>query len=273
MMLKIGHESPRRELQKLVTNRGISPVVLLTSLAITAGAVACGGGSNGANNTAGNTAAGGAASNGSAAVASPAPTTASTAPTASAGEMAVTATGTHGEDLYDAVKANDWTKASSIMDSLTASSQLLTGGSAAASTEQQQLSAVLDTLHRTIPAHQHAAALEAANRVTYLAAKMTTQYHPSTPAEVLLLDYYGRELEVWSAANNTAKLAQTRTDLQTTWNALRPTVQSRGRGDQAARTDSLVTRIAAAKSPAEYGRLAKPFLDEVDELEKVFTKQ
>ncbi len=189
------------------------------------------------------------------------------------GETAIAAVGTHGEDLYDAVKANDWTRARSIMDSLATSSQLLTGGTAAASGEQQQLSAVLDTLRRVVPARQHDVALEAANRVTYLAARMEGQYHPATPVEVLLLDYYGRELEVWSAARNSAKLTHTRTDLQATWNALRPAIQTRGRGDQAMRTDSLVKKIAAASSPAEYSRLAKPFLDEVDELEKVFTKQ
>lgn len=184
----------------------------------------------------------------------------------------VAAVGSHGEDLYDAIAANKWQAAGPIMDSLARASSSLSG-SAATSPEAHQLSAVVDTLRRVVPARQHDAALEAANRVTYLAARMEAPYRPTTPVEVLLLDYYGRELQIWSAVHNTGRLATTRTELQATWNTLRPAIQARGRGDQATRTDSLVRQITASTSPAATARLAKPFLDEVDELEKVFTKQ
>lgn len=186
---------------------------------------------------------------------------------------AVAAIGTHGEDLYDAVKAANWTKARAITDSLDAAVSALPSNVKTAGSERQQLTAELDTLRRVVPAKQQAAALKAANRVTYLEARMTAQYRAATPAEVLLLDYYGRELEIWSAERNTAKLAQTSSDLQQTWSMLRPAIQAHGRADQATRTDSLVKSIVSAKSPGEYARLAKPLLDEVDELEKVFTKQ
>lgn len=184
----------------------------------------------------------------------------------------LSAVGGFGEGLYDAIKAGNWTKAASITDSLNTAVPALTSSGDAA-TYQSQLTALLDTLKRTVPAHQQRAALKAANRVTYLEAKMTAQYRPTTPAEVLLLDYYGRELEIWSVEKNEAQLAQTATDIQNTWNGLRPAIQARGRGDQATHTDSLVTMLSAARTPPEYARLAKPFLDEVDELEKVFTKQ
>lgn len=258
--------------------------VAITALIVTVGVLACGGTPKASDSGTGM--AGATATNG--AVNAPAVVPGTSAPAGSsmtgspsgassgsatgAAHVALSAAGADGEDLYDAIKANSWGKARTLLDSLTnATRSLATGGTATA--EQQQLTAVVDTLRRTIPARQHDVSLQAANRVTYLAARMEAAYHPTTPVEVLLLDYYGRELEIWSGVRNNARLTQTRDSLQATWNKLRPAVQSRGRGDQASRTDSLVKKIAAATTPAEYGRLAKPFLDEVDELEKVFTKQ
>lgn len=96
--------------------------------------------------------------------------------------------------------------------------------------------------------------------------------HPAEPSAVPLLDYYGRELEIWSARGNKAKLSSTVGELKRTWEGLRPKAVANGGGAVAAKTDSLVTLIVAAKTPAEHARLAKPFLDVVDELEKVFVK-
>ncbi len=251
---------------------GSSLFPLVAALAVSVAIVGCGQGSRGT----------GAAVADSAAMPGTSSSVSSNAPRAANGiatrgpdtvPPAVAAIGTHGEDLYDAVKAADWTKARAITDSLGAAVSALPGNVNPAGSESQQLTAELDTLRRAVPAKQQAVALKAANRVTYLEARMTAQYGPATPAEVLLLDYYGRELEIWSAERNAAKLAQTSTDLQQTWNTLRPAIQAHGRADQATHTDSIVKNIASAKSPAEYARLAKPFLDEVDELEKVFTKQ
>lgn len=180
--------------------------------------------------------------------------------------------GTHGEDLYDAVQAGSWTKASAITDSLGASVTALSGNATIAASELKQLRDELDTLRSVVSAKQRATALKAANHITYLEARMTARYHPATPAEVSLLDYYGRELDIWSAERNSAKLAQTSADLQQTWNLLRPAVEAHGGAAQATHTTTLVERIASAKSPAEYARLAKPFLDEVDLLENVFAK-
>lgn len=185
---------------------------------------------------------------------------------------ALDAIGTHGEDLYDAVKAANWAKARSITDSLDASVRALPSGGQGAAPQQQQLSAEIDSLHRFVSGKQQSAAIKAANQITYLEAKMTAQYHPAMPAEVVLLDYYGREIEIWSGEKNSAKLTQTSNDIQQTWNTLRPMVEAHGGASQATRTDNLVKSIAAAKTPAAYARLATPFLDEVDALEKVFTK-
>jgi hypothetical protein len=178
----------------------------------------------------------------------------------------VAAVGTHGEDLYDQVKLGDWTKAKATMDSLDASAKALKGN------ENAQIAGVLDTLRSAVSAHKSNAALEGSNRVTLVAATLSEPYHPKTPADVVRLDYYGRELEIWSAQKNMKKLAQTSADIRRTWDAVKPTVMSAGGDKAAATTDALIVRLAAAKSPADYGKLATPFLDVVDELEKPFEK-
>jgi hypothetical protein len=178
----------------------------------------------------------------------------------------VVAVGTHGEDLYDQVKLGDWTKAKATMDSLDASARALKGN------ENAQIAGVLDTLRGAISGHKRDAALEGSNRVTFVAAALSEPYHPKTPADVVRLDYYGRELEIWAAQKNAKKLAETSADLRRTWEAVKPTVVSAGGAKAAATTDALVIRLAAAKSPADYGKLATPFLDVVEELEKPFEK-
>jgi hypothetical protein len=184
----------------------------------------------------------------------------------SAASAVVAAVGTYGEDLYDQAKLGDWTKAQSIMDSLDTSAKALKGN------ENTQIAGVLDTLRGAISAHERDAALEASNRVTFVAAKLSEPYHPKTPTDVVRLDYYGRELEIWSARKNVKKLAETSAELRRTWDAVKPTVVSAGGDKAAATTDALVVRLAAARTSADYAKLATPFLDVVDELEKPFEK-
>jgi hypothetical protein len=185
----------------------------------------------------------------------------------------VAALAAYGEDLYDRIKSDDWAKAATTLDSLDAAAKTLPPKEPQIQKERATLTAVIDTLRRAVESKNKPVALETSNRVTYLAARMTDPYHPAEPSAVPLLDYYGRELEIWSARGNRAKLRSTVAEIKTTWAGLRPKVEANQGAAVAKKTDSLVTLIAAAKSPAEQGKLAKPFLDVVDELEKVFVRQ
>ncbi|MEA5554728.1 hypothetical protein VB713_27760 [Anabaena cylindrica UHCC 0172] len=106
--------------------------------------------------------------------------------------------------------------------------------------------------------------------MTLLAANITKEFEPKVPVEVTLLDYYGRELEIWSATGNTSQLKKTASEMRRTWNAVRPSILARGGTAQVQKFDGLVASVEAAKSSKDYGRLATPVLDEVDNLEKVF---
>lgn len=47
-------------------------------------------------------------------------------------------------------------------------------------------------------------------------------------------------------------------------------IEAKGGTKEAAVFDGLVVKTEAAKTPADYAKLAAPILDEVDNLEKVF---
>jgi hypothetical protein len=191
--------------------------------------------------------------------------------TSSAPPRAVVDVGEYAEQVYDQAVGSHWDKAKPLMDSLDAAARALPDESRNA-TERAQLTGVLDTLRSAVAAKQRGTATAAANRVTYLAARISAPYNPATPVDVVLLDYYGRELEVQAARKDMAKLRATAADIRRTWDAVKPQVVSHGGVAAAAKTDSLVTQSEAAKSPAEFSRLAKPFLDVVDELEKPFAR-
>jgi hypothetical protein len=100
-------------------------------------------------------------------------------------------------------------------------------------------------------------------------ANLTAPYHPTVPVEVARLDYYGRELEIWSGARDTTHLKDTAEGIRREWDAVSAAATARSR-TVARRFGALVARVERARAPAEYGRLATPILDEVDALENAF---
>ncbi len=179
--------------------------------------------------------------------------------------------GEYGETLYDMAKANDWPKAPANLTSLKdAAKRLRADLKNDSKAELAQLDSKIAALTKAVTTKNHQAAMRDANEVTLMDAKITMQFEPKIPVEVTLLDYYGRELEIWSATENIAKLKTTASEMRRTWNAVRPSILSRGGTAQAQKFDALVARVEAAKSSSDYGRLATPMLNEVDNLDKVF---
>lgn len=183
----------------------------------------------------------------------------STASTAVPGELA--------ENIYDAVKAGDWTTATAKLDSL----QAAVAGPPVGQAEFDR--AELDRLQGAVAAQDRVPALEASNALTRDFARATAAASP-IPEEIVLLDYYGRELEIGAAEGDAGmeRLRQTAADIRSTWDAVRPRVVERGGDAEASRFDGVVQRTEAARTPADYAEVATPVLDEVDRLEAVFMR-
>lgn len=175
--------------------------------------------------------------------------------------------GHYGENAYDKAKLGDWTKARSELASLkSATAQLQGAGVSNTST----LKADVAALDRAVFARDQAGALAASNKVTFDAASLSASYKTPVPVEVTKLDYYGRQLEVQAAAGNTSGLKQTATDIQNTWNQVRPQIVANGGTKEAKQFDATVAQVQQAQTPSQYGKLATPVLAQVDYLEAVF---
>ncbi|OKH15490.1 hypothetical protein NIES592_05180 [Fischerella major NIES-592] len=179
--------------------------------------------------------------------------------------------GEYGESIYDMAKANDWTKATANLTLLeNAAKSLHTEIKGENKTQLAQLDSKIAALKGTVTAKNRISAMRDANQVTLIAANITKEFEPKVPIEITLLDYYGRELEIWSATGNTSQLKKTASEMRRTWNAVRLTILARGGTAQVQKFDGLVASVEAAKSSKDYARLTTPVLDEVDNLEKVF---
>lgn len=192
---------------------------------------------------------------------------------------AVAGLGHHAENAFDMAKAADWAKARASTDSLRAAVGMLPDTGVAATPDAGRLRSEVMTataaLDRAVTARDATVAQREANRLTELGARLASPYGPRVPAGVTLLDFYGRELELGAAqatGSGAEKLLETAAAVRRTWDEVRPQVLARGGTAEAASFDSLVTRLSAARVPADYARLATPVLDQVDHLERVFTR-
>jgi hypothetical protein len=198
------------------------------------------------------------------------PPTASTAVTKT--ESAPTSlanAGEYGENVYDYAKVNDWKNADVRLLALRDAVKIVRTEVKNQSAAVDRLDANVAILERAVAAKDRPATMQEANQVTVNVADMTAAYKLSVPVEVTRLDYYGRELEVWAQAQDANKLQATAREMRRTWDSLRPSIETHSAAE-AKKFDALVARVESAKTPADYGRVATPVLNEVDNLEKLF---
>lgn len=199
------------------------------------------------------------------------PTNAPSSPTSGL-PTAVEGIGHHGENLYDMAKARDWKKAATEFTALMQSDQQLRNVLKDKGAEVERLNQAITAAGRAVETKDRTTTMREANLVTLIGADLAAAFKPPVPVEVTKLDYYGRELEIWAETKNEAKLKETAEGMRRTWMTLRPMVEARGGSAEVKKFGDLVTQVAAAKMPTDFGKLATPVLDEVDNLEKVFTK-
>lgn len=180
----------------------------------------------------------------------------------------IVAIGHHAENAYDMAKTAKWATAQAAADTLRSALASLPAGDPLVPEARR----ALDSLSRAVTARDRAAATVWANRLTDFGARMSAPYAPPIPVAVTLLDYYGRELEIWSARGNVDRLEEVRGAIDSTWKDLQPQVEQRGGAAESAAFGRLVDRLGRARIPAEFAALATPILDDVDKLEAVFSR-
>jgi hypothetical protein len=180
--------------------------------------------------------------------------------------------GEFGENVYDLVKADGWAKATEKFEALKGAAKRLSGDLKVTKADQKRLDETLAALGKALAAKDKLPALRGANQVTLIAADLSEPFNPQVPAAVTRLDFYGRELEIGSAAKDKDQLKAAVTGLRKNWDKVRAAAKAKGGDAEVKRFDALMVRLEAAKSVEEHAKLATPILDEVDNLEKVFKK-
>jgi hypothetical protein len=180
--------------------------------------------------------------------------------------------GEFGENVYDLAKANDWIKAAAKFKDLKGAAQKLPDDLKESKTAKKRRDETITALGEAVAAKNKLSAMRAANQMTLIAADLSEPFHPQVPAAVTRLDFFGRELEIGTAAKDQKLLKAGAAGLRKNWDNVHAAVKAKGGAAEAKRFEALVTRVEAAASVEDYGKLVTPILDEVDNLEKVFKK-
>lgn len=187
---------------------------------------------------------------------------------------AVAEIGELGSAMYGLANDNNWDPLFEKLDALDKIASSLRPEADEGGKAKQRLTECITDLAQSAAARDSLGAMQAANQITLIAADLGGRLgpQPPVPTDVARLDYYGRELQIWSEDKNEAKLRQTADALQAIWNQVRGEVLRRGGLLQARRFDSLVAEVQAAKSFDQYAALVPSMVDAVDGIEKLFTK-
>ncbi len=129
-----------------------------------------------------------------------------------------------------------------------------------------QLRTHITGVERGVHARRRAATMDEANGLSRIVIELSAHYQARVPADVMLLDYYGRQIEIGLARSQPATLRRATADLRQTWNTVEPSILGKGDVDDARRFTDVVVQLEEARRPADY---AKPVLAERAEAERI----
>jgi hypothetical protein len=135
-----------------------------------------------------------------------------------------------------------------------------------------RLGRTIADLEKAIAAKNRLDTMRFANRVTLIAATVAVPLKPSVPTEVSLLDYNGRELEIWSEVKMTEKLSSIVIRMHLAWQTLMPKLIEQNGLKELRRFSDLMGHLESARLPEEYGRLSRQVLVETDTMKSIFVR-
>jgi hypothetical protein len=177
------------------------------------------------------------------------------------------------QNVYENVKASQWEQASDELSKLKqARNDLKSSGLGKGS--DQYVDRISMDLQKQIGQKDRLPAMESANQLTRAAMDLGEPVPSTTPKELSLLDYYGRELEIGVISNDKNKLSAASRDIKHTWNAIKPKVEAQegGKGGHVAQFDQLVKQLDKAKSTQDYQKVSGKFTDHVDAMQGLYGK-
>ena len=171
--------------------------------------------------------------------------------------------------LFDAARQGNWKNADIALETMTTSRAALPSRWSTPDLASQ-LSSALAAVEASVSARQRLHTMDVANSITRLVADLSSEYRMPVPYALLLLDYYGRELELGIAAGDPTRLAQATADLQQTWNRFERTILQAGAIDEARRFTDTVAELVDARVPGDFIAPTRAELVAVDALKRLF---
>jgi hypothetical protein len=173
------------------------------------------------------------------------------------------------KELFDAARLSNWSDADVALQALKTSGAALPTKWSTPDLASQLVSHLAE-VESSVSARLRVQTMELANGITRLVADLSSQYQMSVPYALVLLDYYGRELELGIAAGDQVRLARATADLQQTWNRFERTVLQRGAVDDARRFTDIVAQLVDAHVPGDFVAPTRAELAAVDALKRLF---
>ena len=173
------------------------------------------------------------------------------------------------KDLFDAARTSNWSNVAGAVQSLKESISVLSSPRLKPDLTAQLRSRIGD-LERSAKARRRVQSMDFANSITRLVAELSAPYQTEIPYEIVLLDYYGRQLQLGLVASRPSTLKQATADLRQTWNAVEPSILRRGHVDDARRFTDIVVQLEGATHPSDFVAPVRAELAAVDRLEKIF---
>jgi hypothetical protein len=173
-------------------------------------------------------------------------------------------------EIFDAARTSKWQDASVSLEALGDSERRLPSSGLTPDLLMQMRTRSTD-LHHAVKSRHRVAAMDAANSLTRLVAELSSSYETAIPYKVVLLDYYGRQLELGLVASRPTMIRRATADLRQTWNSIEPTVLRQGGVEDARRFTDIVVQIEGARRPVDLAVPVHAELAEVNRMEKIFT--
>ncbi|MFA6451070.1 MAG: hypothetical protein WCX65_16460 [bacterium] len=181
--------------------------------------------------------------------------------------------GSSAEVIYENVNAGKWKPVAGRIKHIRTAllnsdmARIIGGGDA------KRINTALDAIETAAAARDKKSAMIAANKLTKIGIEIAGRYNPAIPVGIELMSYYGRELQIYSAAKDTAKLQSTIKDIRRTWDMVKGPVRENGGAVEEKAFSLLVLGLEKASASAEIVRIYPLLLEQVGRLEKVFDKK
>jgi hypothetical protein len=173
------------------------------------------------------------------------------------------------ESLFDAALVKDWRAAAGQLEALQASAADLPENLPKPDLVAQLRSRAQE-LGPSVAARRRVETMDDANGIFRIVVELATKWQTRIPIEIILLDYYGRQLELGIASGKESTLKQATADVRSTWNTVERTILERGHVEDAKRFTDIVVQLEAARTPQDFVPLARAELAAVDQMQNIF---